>query len=82
MPSAFWAYWTIFKVTTNQTRFALVYGIEVVLPIELKITLLQIAVGFQLTIAESLSERLLMLGGVSEKQRLSIQHLEAMKRGV
>lgn len=67
-------------MTTNQTPFALVYGIEAVLPIELEIPSLRIAVDSRLTVAESLSDKLLMLESLSEKQRLSVQHLEAMQR--
>jgi len=80
LPSALWAYRTTFKVTTNQTPFALVYGIEAMLPIELEIPSLRIAVDSRLTVAESLSDRLLMLESLSERRRASVQHLEAMQR--
>lgn len=71
---------TTFKVTTNQTPFALVYGIEAVLPIELEIPFLRIAVDSRLTMVESLRDRLLMLESLSERRRASVQHLEAMQR--
>lgn len=80
LPSALWAYRTTFKVTTNQTPFALVYGIEAVLPIELEIPSLRIAVDSRLTMVESLRDRLLMLESLSERRRASVQHLEAMQR--
>ena len=69
-----------YKGPTNQMPFALVYGIEAVLPIELEIPSLRIAVDSRLTVAESLSDRLLMLESRSERRRASVQHLEAMKR--
>lgn len=45
LPSALSAFMTTFKVTTNQAPFAFVYMIEAMLPIELEIPSLQIAVG-------------------------------------
>jgi hypothetical protein len=42
--STLWAYWTLVKTSTGFTPFQLVYGIEVVLPIECKIPSLKIKV--------------------------------------
>jgi len=41
---ALWAYRTTYKMPTQSTPFALVYGVEVVLPLELQIPSLRIAI--------------------------------------
>ena len=41
---ALWAYRTTYKTPTQSTPFALVYGVEVVLPLELKISSPRIAI--------------------------------------
>ena len=42
--SALWAYRTLVKTSTGFTPFQLVYGLEVVLPIECEIPSLQLAI--------------------------------------
>ena len=42
--SSLWDYWTPIKTTTGFTLFQLVYGLEVVLPIECEITSLQLII--------------------------------------
>ena len=69
-----------YKGPTDQTPFPFVYGIEAVLPIELEIPSLRIAVDSRLTVAEPLSARLLRLESLSERRRARVQHLEAMQR--
>lgn len=63
---ALWAYHTTFKVTTKQTSFALVFGIEPILSIELEISTLCIAIEAQMPIVESIQDWLLMLEEVNE----------------
>lgn len=53
-----WAYRTTFKVTTQATPFSLVYGLESILPIELEILSLKIAINEKLSYNESLKEYL------------------------
>ena len=78
--AALWAYRTTFKVTTKQTPFALVYGIEAILPIEIEIPSLRIAIEARLPVSESIHDRVLMLEGLNETRRLSAQHIETMAR--
>jgi hypothetical protein len=80
LAAALWAYRTTFKVTTRQTPFALVYGIEAVLPIELEIPSLRIAIDSRWPVTESIRDRVLMLEGLSEARRLSAQHIETVQR--
>lgn len=78
--AALWAYRTTFKVTTKQTPFALVYGIEAILPIEIEIPSLRIAIEARLPVSKSIWDRVLMLEGLSEARRLSAQHIETDQR--
>lgn len=54
---ALWAYRTTFKVTTKHTPFQLLFGQDAILPIELKIPSLRIAVDNRLGDLESLEHR-------------------------
>jgi RNase H-like domain found in reverse transcriptase/Integrase core domain/Integrase zinc binding domain len=78
--AALWAYRTTFKVTTKQTPFALVYGVEAILPIEIEIPSLRIAIEDRWPISESIRDRVLMLEGLNETRRLSAQHIEVVQR--
>eukprot|EP00253_Pinus_taeda_P015971 PITA_15971 len=80
--SALWAYQTSVKTSTRFTPFQLVYGLEVVLPIECEIPSLQIAV--QLLPATSKEEKcLLYLAQLDENRRnaaLAVEtHVKRMK---
>ena len=58
---ALWAYKTTHKTSTQSTPFALVYGVEVVLPLELQIPSLRIAIQEGLTVDENHKLRLAKL---------------------
>ena len=58
---ALWTYCTAYKVTTKFTPFQLVYGQEAILPVELKLPSLRIAIEERLSDEESLRERIDML---------------------
>ena len=49
---ALWAYRTMYKAPTQPTPFTLMYGVEVVLPLELQIPSLRIAIQEGLTEGE------------------------------
>lgn len=63
---ALWAYRTAYKVTTKYTPFQLVYGQEAILPIELEIQSLRIAIDHRLDDNESLEDRLVVLEKLDE----------------
>ena len=56
-----WAYRTAYKVTIKFTLFQLVYGQEAILPVELKLPSLRIAIDERLSEDDSLQERIAML---------------------
>ena len=47
-PFALWAYRTSFRTSTGATPFSLVYGMEIVLPIEVDVGSLRIALEHQI----------------------------------
>ena len=79
--SALWAYRTSVKTTTGFTLFQLVYGPEVVLPIECQIPSLKLAVELlPNTFAEE--ERFLYLTNLDESRRDAALANEAHKKHV
>ncbi|RVW93379.1 hypothetical protein CK203_022395 [Vitis vinifera] len=40
---ALWAYWTSFRTSTGATPYSLVYGMEAVLPVEIEMGSLRVA---------------------------------------
>jgi len=60
----FWAYQTTYKTPSQSTSFALVYGVEAVLPLGLQIS------SFRIDMREGLAE--------DENQKLRLDELEAL----
>ena len=73
---ALWAYRTTYKTPTQSTPFALVYGVEAVLPLELQIPSLRIAIQEGLTEDENHKLHLAELEALDEKRLLAQQKLE------
>ena len=48
LPFALWAYRTSFRTSTGATPYALVYGMEAVLPVEIEMGSLRIALEHQI----------------------------------
>ncbi|KAG9450539.1 hypothetical protein H6P81_010504 [Aristolochia fimbriata] len=71
---ALWAYRTSFRTATQSTPFSLVYGIEAVLPLEVQLPSLRIAMREGLTTEECAQLRL------AELESLDEQRLEAQQR--
>jgi hypothetical protein len=79
--SALWAYWTSVKSATRFTHFWLVYGVEVILPIECKIPSLKLAVEL-LPNTSAEEERLLYLMRLDETRCDATLVIEAQKKRV
>jgi len=73
---ALWAYRTTYKTPTQSTPFALVYGVEAVLPLELQIPSLRIAIQECLTEDENHKLHLAELQALNEKRLQPLQKLE------
>ena len=65
---ALWAYRTTYKTPTQSTSFALVYGVEAVLPLELQIPSLRITIQEGLTEDKNHKLRLAELEALDEKR--------------
>ena len=78
--AALWAYRTAYKVTTSATPFQLVYGIEAILPIELEVKSLRIAIEERLGNTESLQHRLMELEKLDETRMQALLNMEAIQR--
>ncbi|XP_020598333.1 uncharacterized protein LOC110037933, partial [Phalaenopsis equestris] len=76
---ALWAYRTTFRTPTQSTPYALVYGAEAVLPLEVQLPSLRIAVTNKITTGENAKLRLEELGSLEGKRLLARQNLELYK---
>ena len=52
LPFALWAYRSSFHISTGATPYSLVYGMETVLPIEIEMGLLRVALEQQISEAD------------------------------
>ncbi|KAM1069500.1 hypothetical protein ACFX2B_001346 [Malus domestica] len=73
---ALWAYRTTYRTPTQATPYSLVYGVEVVLPLESQIPSLRMAIQKGLTDEENAKLRLQELEALDEKRLEAQQHLE------
>ena len=73
---ALWAYRTTHKIHTQATPYSLVYGVEVVLPLESQIPSLRMAIQEDLTDKENAKLRVQELEALDERRLEAQQHLE------
>jgi transposase InsO family protein len=76
---ALWAYRIAYKVTTKHTPFQLVYGQEAILPIELEIPSLRIAIDHCMSDLNSLRHRYAMLEKLNETRAEAYLNTVAMQ---
>ncbi|XP_074266174.1 uncharacterized protein LOC141588640 [Silene latifolia] len=74
---ALWAYRTTYKTPTQSTPYALVYGVEAVLPLEIQISSLRIAIQEELTEDENDKLHLAELESLHSLRELRLQSLKA-----
>ncbi|XP_071923111.1 uncharacterized protein [Coffea arabica] len=73
---ALWAYRTTFRTPTQATPYALVYGVEAILPLECQIPSLRIAIQERLSEENNVRFRLEELEALDEKRLEAQQRIE------
>jgi len=76
---ALWAYRTAYKTATGYTLFQLAFGIEAVIPIELELKSLRMAVQHRLGDVESVAARIHLLEKMDETRRIALHNYEALQ---
>ena len=77
---ALWAYRTSFHTSTGATPYSLVYGMEVVLPIEIEMGSLRVALEQQVSKAEWAQAQFDQLSLLNEKRLRVVDHIQAYLR--
>ena len=80
LPFALWAYRTYFRTSTGATLYSLVYGMEAVLPIEIEMGSLRIALEQQIFEAEWILSRYDQLSLLDERRLRVADHVQAYQR--
>ena len=80
LPFALWAYRTSFRTSTGATPYSLVYGMEAVLPVEIEIGSLTVALEQQILEAEWVQSRLDQLSLLDERRLRAADHIHAYQR--
>ena len=80
LPFALWAYRTSFRTSTEATPYSLVYGMKAVLPVEIEIGSLRVALEQQILEAEWVQSRLDQLSLLDERRLRAIDHIQAYQR--
>ena len=79
MIEALWAYRTTYKTATKATPYSLVFGVEAILPLEVELPSLRVAVQNELTTEENEHIRLEELETLDEVRLQAQQNLELYK---
>ena len=80
LPFALWAYRTSFRTSTGATPYSLVYGMEVVLPVEIEIGSLRVALQHQISEIEWAQSRYDQLSLLDERRLRAADHVQAYQR--
>ena len=75
-----WAYCTSFHTSTGATPYSLVYGMEVVLPVETEMGSLRVALEKQILETEWAQARFDRLNLLDEKRLRAVDHVQAYQR--
>ena len=80
LPFGFWAYRTSFCASIGVTPYYLVYGMEAVLPVEMEMGSLRVALEQQISEAEWAQSRYDQLSLLDERILRAIDHVQAYQR--
>eukprot|EP00253_Pinus_taeda_P032423 PITA_32423 len=79
LPEALWAYRTTWRNTTEHTSYELVYGKEVLLPIEFQVKTFKMAVQLGMDLSEAQKHRLEQLNELDEIRQEAIQRTDLVQ---
>ena len=80
LPFALWAYRTSFRTSTGATPYSLVYGMEAVLPVEIEMGSLRVALKQQISKAEWAQSRFDQLSLLDERRLRAAYHVQVYQR--
>ena len=80
LPFALWAYRTSFHTSTGATPYSLIYGMEAVLPVEIEMGSLRVALEQHISEAEWVQSRLDQLSLLDERRLRAAEHIQAYQR--
>ena len=80
LPYALWAYRTSFRTSTGATPYSLVYGMEVVLLVEIEMGSLRVALEQQISETEWAQSRYDQLSLLDERRLRAADHVQAYQR--
>ena len=80
LPFALWAYQTSFHTSTGATPYSLVYGMEAVIPVEIEMGSLRVALEQQIPEADWAQARLYQLNLLDERRLRAADHVRAYQR--
>ena len=80
LPFALWAYRTSFRTSTRATPYSLVYGMEAVLPVEIEMGPLRVALEQHISEAEWVQSWLDQLILLDERRLRAADHIQAYQR--
>ncbi|KAJ9704055.1 hypothetical protein PVL29_005372 [Vitis rotundifolia] len=80
LPFALWAYRTSFHTSTGATPYSLVYGMEAVLPVEIEMGSLRVALEQQIPEADWAQARFDQLNLLDERRLRAADHVRAYQR--
>lgn len=82
LPFALWGYRTSIRTSTGATLYSLVYGMEVVLPIEIEVPSLRIMVECQIAEADWQQSRFEELILFDERRLKALYHIQGYQRRI
>ena len=80
LPFSLWAYRISFRTSTGATPYSLVYGMEAVLPVEIEIGSLRVALEHQISKTEWAQSRYDQLSLLDERILRTTDHVQAYQR--
>ena len=82
LPLALWGYRTSIRTSTGATPYSLVYGMEAVLPVELEVPSLRVALESEIPEAEWARDRFEQLNLIEEQRMKALHHTQGSQRRI